>query len=182
MTDANVVLGRLAPEFLLAGDLELDVDAAGARARPARRARSGSRRERVAQGIVDVANNNMAQALRLVSTDRGYDPRGSTLVAYGGAGPLHACELARALQIGQVLVPRYPGAFSAFGALLADTRFDYTQTRWMRMRCLDIEPGERALRRRSSGRRPRTSVARASPRRRSCCARSTCATSGRTGS
>ncbi len=138
VTDANAVLGRLAPEFALAGDLELDFEAAG-RALDPLAAALGLTRERVAQGIVDVANNNMAQALRLVSTDRGHDPRGSTLVAYGGAGPLHACELARELQIGQVLVPQYPGAFSAFGALLADTRFDYTRTSWMRMRFLDLE-------------------------------------------
>ena len=138
VTDANVVLGRLAPEFLLAGDLALDV-AASERALDALAEQLGLSRERVAQGIVDVANGNMAQALRLVSTDRGYDPRGSTLIAYGGAGPLHACELAGSLQIGRVLIPVYPGAFSAFGALLADTRFDYTQTRRMRMR----RPGHR---------------------------------------
>jgi N-methylhydantoinase A len=138
VTDANVHLGRLAPEFLLAGDLELDLDAAS-RALDPLAGRLGLPRERVAQGIVDVATGNMAQALRLVSTDRGYDPRGSTLVAYGGAGPLHACELARALQIRQVLIPRYPGAFSAFGALLADTRFDYTRTSWMRLRFLDLD-------------------------------------------
>ena len=138
VTDANAVLGRLAPEFSLAGDLELDFDAAAAAVDPLAE-RLGLSRERTAQGIVDVANNNMAQALRLVSTDRGHDPRNSTLVAYGGAGPLHACELARSLQIGQVLVPTYPGAFSAFGALLSDTRFDYTQTHWMRMRYLDVD-------------------------------------------
>ena len=138
VTDANVVLGRLAPEFLLAGELALDVSASE-RALDALAEQLGLSRERVAQGIVDVANGNMAQALRLVSTDRGYDPRGSTLIAYGGAGPLHACELAGSLQISQVLIPVYPGAFSAFGALLADTRFDYTQTRRMRMRDLDID-------------------------------------------
>ena len=137
VTDANAVLGRLAPEFLLAGDFELDFDAA-AMAVDTLAGPLGLDRVRVAQGIVDVANNNMAQALRLVSTDRGYDPRDATLVAYGGAGPLHACELARALQMGSVLVPRYPGAFSALGALLADARFDYATTYWMRMRHLDL--------------------------------------------
>jgi N-methylhydantoinase A len=136
VTDANALLGRLAPEFLLAGDLELDFEAA-ARAIDGLARRLELSPERVAEGVVDVANNNMAQALRLVSTDRGHDPRDSTLVAYGGAGPLHACELARALHIRRVLVPRYPGAFSAFGALLADARFDYTRTSWMRMRFLD---------------------------------------------
>jgi N-methylhydantoinase A len=63
----------------------------------------------------------------------------ATLVPYGGAGPLHACELARALQIERILVPRYPGAFSALGALISDTRFDYRQTSWMRPQTLDIE-------------------------------------------
>jgi N-methylhydantoinase A len=138
VTDANAALGRLAPEFRLAGDLELDF-AAAARALDPLAERLGLSRERVAQGIVDVANHNMAQALRLVSTDRGHDPRESTLVAYGGAGPLHACELAQALQIRKVLVPYHPGTFSAFGALLADTRFDYTQTAWMRLRYLDLD-------------------------------------------
>lgn len=138
VTDANVHLGRLSADFLLAGDLALDAAAASRALDPLAEA-LGLARDRVAQGIVDVATGNMAQALRLVSTDRGHDPRSSTLVAYGGAGPLHACELARALQIGQVLIPRYPGAFSALGALLADTRFDYTQTSWMRMRHLDLE-------------------------------------------
>ena len=138
VTDANVYLGRLAADFLLAGDLALDAEAAGRALDPLAGA-LGLSRERVAQGIVDVATGNMAQALRLVSTDRGHDPRGSTLVAYGGAGPLYACELARSLQIHRVLIPRYPGAFSALGALLADTRFDYTRTAWMRLRFLDLE-------------------------------------------
>ncbi len=138
VTDANAVLGRLAPEFRLAGDFELDFGAA-ATAVDTLASSLGLDRVRVAQGIVDVANNNMAQALRLVSTDRGYDPRGATFVAYGGAGPLHACELARALQMTSVLVPRYPGAFSALGALLADARFDYATTYWMRMRYLDVD-------------------------------------------
>jgi N-methylhydantoinase A len=138
VTDANAVLGRLAPEFRLAGDYELDFDAA-ASVVDTLAAQLGLDGIRVAQGIVAVANNNMAQALRLVSTDRGYDPRGAALVAYGGAGPLHACELARALQMRSVVIPRYPGAFSAFGALLADARFDYSKTYWMRMRDLDLD-------------------------------------------
>ena len=181
VTDANVVLGRLAPEFLLAGDLELGVEAAQT-ALDELAGTLGLSRDRVAQGIVDVANSNMAQALRLVSTDRGYDPRGSTLVAYGGAGPLHACELARALQMPRVLVPLYPGAFSAFGALLADTRFDYTQTRWMRMSHLDVEAVAEVFGAPRGAGRVTTSAPRASPRCRSSCAPSTCATSGRTGS
>lgn len=137
VTDANAVLGRLAPEFRLAGEYELDFAAADA-AIDTLAEGLGTDRARVAQGVIDIANNNMAQALRLVSTDRGYDPRGATLLAYGGAGPLHACELARAMQIGKVLVPLYPGAFSAFGMLMADARFDYAKTHWMRMSQLDV--------------------------------------------
>ena len=78
-----------------------------------------------------IANNHMAQALRLVSTDRGYDTRDATLVAYGGAGPLHACELAAALRLRRVLVPRFPGALSALGGLLAEERLDLARTRHM---------------------------------------------------
>jgi N-methylhydantoinase A len=70
----------------------------------------------------------MAQELRLVSIDRGIDPRDFALMGFGGAGPLHACSLARALGMDQVIVPVFPGAFSAFGALIADTRFDYLKT------------------------------------------------------
>jgi N-methylhydantoinase A len=138
ITDANLVLGRLVPDLPLGGHLRLDVEAAelavGQLAEQLGVSSFG-----VAQGIVEIAVHNMAQAMRLVSVDRGHDPRMATLVPYGGAGPLHACELARALQIERILVPRYPGAFSALGALISDTRFDYRQTSWMRPQTLDIE-------------------------------------------
>lgn len=138
VTDANACLGRLAPEFLLGGDLKLDFAAAD-RAIDGLAEMLGMERYRAAKGVIDVAVSNMAQALRVVSTDRGYDPRDvSALVAYGGAGPMHACELADALHVRRVLVPRYAGAFCAFGGLLADTRFDYAQTSWMRMDQLDL--------------------------------------------
>jgi N-methylhydantoinase A len=94
---------------------------------------------RVAQGIVEIAVNNMAQAMRLVTIDRGHDPRDATLVPYGGAGPLHACQLAEALQIKKILVPRHPGALSALGALISETRFDYRQTLRMLSSTLDIQ-------------------------------------------
>ena len=92
---------------------------------------------RVARGIIEIAVNNMAQAMRLVTIDQGHDPRTATLVPYGGAGPLHACELAEALQIKKILLPRYPGAFSALGALISETRFDYRQTCRMLLSGLD---------------------------------------------
>lgn len=127
ITDANVVLGRMVKEFPLGGYLTLDVDLAW-KALENLAAKLDMSVPKVARGIIAVAVNNMAQAMRLVSVDRGHDPRLATLIPYGGAGPLHACELAAALQIRKILVPRFPGAFSALGALISETRFDYRQT------------------------------------------------------
>jgi N-methylhydantoinase A len=180
VTDANVLLGRLTADFLLAGDLALDAEAA-ARALDPLAERLGLARERVAQGIVDVANNNMAQALRLVSTDRGHDTRGSTLVAYGGAGPLHACELAQALQIGTVLVPatRAPSRPSAPSS---PTRGSTTRTPRGCACATSISHERTRCSPRSSAAPSTTSAVRASARRRSSSARSTFATWARTGS
>lgn len=138
ITDANVVLGRMVKEFPLGGYLHLDKELAWRALEPLS-AKLGMSVPRVARGIVEVAVNNMAQAMRLVSIDRGHDPRHATLIPYGGAGPLHACELAEALQISKILVPRYPGAFSALGALISETRFDYRQTSRMLSGSLDME-------------------------------------------
>src|SRR5215475_2003207 len=84
--------------------------------------------EELAQGIIDVVNNNMEHAIRLISVERGYDPRDFTLFCFGGAGGLHAAMLARSLGIPRVVVPRHPGALSALGLLLADGRKDYSRT------------------------------------------------------
>lgn len=107
VTDANVVLGRITE--LLGGRMKLDVAAAK---------RAVSRK--FAEGIVEVANSNMDRAIRRVSVERGYDPREFALLAFGGAGPLHACELADRLGMKRVIVPHLPGLFSAFGMLVAD--------------------------------------------------------------
>ncbi|HSK16824.1 MAG TPA: hydantoinase/oxoprolinase family protein, partial [Gaiellaceae bacterium] len=115
VTDANLVLGRL-PETL-AGDLRLD--------RTAAELALGDFDPRA---VVDVVNAEMLRALRLVSVERGHDPRRFTLVAFGGAGPLHACELAVALGIPRVLLPPGPGVLSALGMVLADVVKDYSQT------------------------------------------------------
>src|SRR5262249_47147630 len=82
----------------------------------------------LAQGVIDVVNNNMEHAIRLISVERGYDPRDFTLFCFGGAGGLHAVSLARSLGMRSVVVPRYPGALSALGLLLADVRKDYSRT------------------------------------------------------
>jgi len=81
-----------------------------------------------ARGIIDIANANIDRALRRVSVARGYDPRRFTLVAFGGAGALHACEVADGLQMHRVLVPRFPGVLCAFGLLVADVVIDYSQS------------------------------------------------------
>jgi len=127
VTDANLFLGRLDPKFILGGELEvypeksyealealakvLDLDV-----------------ERVALGILDVANANMAGALRVVSSQRGHDPRDFVLIAFGGAGPLHATALARELGIKNIIIPASPGVLCAYGLLLSDVRHDFTHT------------------------------------------------------
>lgn len=127
VTDAHLLLGRLLPDRFLDGRLPLSEK----RARWAMAGLVGGfggDALRAAESIVRVANANMERALRVISVQRGYDPRLFTLVAFGGAGPLHACDLAEALSIPRVLVPRYPGVLSAFGMAAADVSRDYSQT------------------------------------------------------
>jgi N-methylhydantoinase A len=126
VTDAHVVLGRIPPGGLLGGAFQLDE----LRARSLMGRARGKMRsvEAFAQGILDVANATMEKAIRVISVERGYDPRDYTLVAFGGAGALHACELAAALQMPRVLVPKFPGALSALGILRADVVKDVSQT------------------------------------------------------
>jgi len=127
VTDANVVLGRLIPEGFLGGGMALDVDAAR-RALGTVAERLGTSPEAAALGVIRVANANMEAAIRVISVARGHDPRRFTLVAFGGAGPLHACELAANLRIPRVLVPSTPGVLSALGMLAADVVKDYVRT------------------------------------------------------
>lgn len=126
VTDANLLLGRLDAELALAGTVRLDE----ARTRSfMEKARGGiGSVEHFAAGILRLADAEMEKAIRLISVERGYDPRDFTLVAFGGAGPLHACSLARELKIPRVLVPVMPGALSAFGILGADIVRDYSRT------------------------------------------------------
>ncbi len=123
VTDAHLVLGRLLPDRFLGGRMTLSVDAARRALRPIARAYRGSV-DAAAAAIVRVANANMERTLRVVSVERGHDPRRFTLVAFGGAGPLHACELAAALGIPRVLVPRHPGVLSAFGMVASPVTKD----------------------------------------------------------
>jgi N-methylhydantoinase A len=119
VTDANLVLGRLNPAYFLGGRLALNVELARASVGELG-SRLGLGEAEAAQAIVDIADENMANALRVLSINRGLDPRDFTLIAFGGAGPLHGASIARALGMKQVVIPIYPGLCSAFGTLLAD--------------------------------------------------------------
>ena len=126
VTDANVVLGHLPPR-LLGGEMVLDVEAARAAVQTIADA-MGLTVEQAAEGIVAIVNENMAGALRLVSVQRGHDPRDFALVAYGGAGPLHANALAKLMGSFPVVVPPAPGLLCAIGDLVADFRDEFAQT------------------------------------------------------
>lgn len=127
VSDANAVLGRLDAEHFLGGGMALDVDAA----RAALQTLADDMRlslDEAAHGVVALANANIDRAVRRVSIARGHDPRQFTVVAFGGAGPLHACEVASRLNIPRVLVPRYPGVLCALGLLVADITRDYSRS------------------------------------------------------
>jgi len=127
VTDANVVLGHLPPR-LLGGEMELDADAARAAVQQVADAMGLGSVEEAAEGIVAIVNENIAGALRLVSVQRGHDPREFALVAYGGAGPLHANAVAEIMGSFPVLVPPAPGLLCAIGDLVADFRDEFAQT------------------------------------------------------
>jgi N-methylhydantoinase A len=126
VTDAHLLLGRLLPDRFLGGRMALSVSAAQRALRPLAKAFGGDP-VRAAASVVRVANASMERALRVISVERGHDPRRFTLVAFGGAGPLHACELAEALSIPRVLIPLFPGVLSAFGMAAAPVSRDEVQ-------------------------------------------------------
>ena len=128
VTDANLVLGRINPDYFVGGEDKLDLDRARAAiekqiAHPLRLSVMDA-----AAGIVAVVNSHMVRILRVVSVSRGLDPRNFSLAAFGGAGPLHAADLAKELQIPEVIIPEAPGLFSALGLLWADLRADFSAT------------------------------------------------------
>ena len=128
VTDANLVLGRLRPDFFLGGTRSSPLDVQSARFALAELGHKLSLSpEEAALGVIRIANITMERALRRVSLEQGYDPRNYTLVPFGGAGPLHACDLAEALGMQNILVPRHPGVLSAMGLLMADVTADASQ-------------------------------------------------------
>ena len=126
VTDANLILGRLDAESFLGGAVKLDRERAYKFMEKVRGAIASV--EEFASGIVRLVETSMEKAVRVISVERGYDPRDFTLVAFGGGGPLHACSLARGLRIPRVLIPALPGALSAVGILLADSVRDFSRT------------------------------------------------------
>lgn len=128
VTDANLVLGRLDPNYYLGGEISLDINAATRTiadkiARPLRLSL-----EEAAEGIVRVINSSMVRGIRKVSVEKGYDAREFAMMSFGGGGPLHSMQLAEELKIPHVIVPISPGVNSALGLLIADFRHDYSQT------------------------------------------------------
>ncbi len=132
-TDANLALGRINRDYFCGGEIDADMDAAH-RALDEIGARLGIERREAAQGIVRIANNNMVNALKLISVNRGYDPRDFALVAFGGGGGMHAVALATELGMRKVIIPRAADVFSAWGMLMTDLRRDYFVTRVIPLR------------------------------------------------
>jgi N-methylhydantoinase A len=145
VSDANLVLGYLNPERVYGGAIRLDRARAEAALAPLAR-RLGLSLLEAAHGVVEVANAAMLRALRLVSVQRGYDLRQFALLAYGGAGPVHAGALARQAGIARVIVPVHSGAFSALGCLVSPLRYDAVQTYRARLEAWDPEPVDRRFR------------------------------------
>ncbi len=143
VTDANLILGRIDPDWFLGGNMALD--AQRARGILDQHKRSIATVEEFAEGIVRVADAHMENALRTISVEQGYDPRDFTLLSFGGAGPLHACALAKSLGISRVMVPKHPGALSAYGILVSDFVRDYSRTVMLQPGDVGIEENLGAL-------------------------------------
>ncbi len=128
VTDANAVLGRLNPGYILGGRMEMDVEGARRAIKEKIADPLHLTIEEAAMGIIRIVNANMVRGIRVVSVENGYDPREFSLVSFGGAGPIHAVEMARELAMKEVIIPVNPGITSAIGMLTADVRHDYVQT------------------------------------------------------
>jgi N-methylhydantoinase A len=128
VTDCDLLLGYLDKQSLLGGDLPIDHAAATAVAHARLAQPLGVDTRTAAAAVIDIVNHAMAEALKIVSVQRGHDPRDFVLAAFGGAGPLHAAALASELGIGEVICPPIPGAFSALGLIATDLKRDYVQT------------------------------------------------------
>ena len=138
-TDANLILGRINPQFFLGGKMKLSVEAAIEAVEKHVCQKLNLNPTEVAFGMIEIANNNMIEALRLISVQRGFDPREFVLVAFGGAGPLHANVIAAELGTPEVIIPLSPGVSSALGLLLADIKHDFLRTYIRRLSQVDFQ-------------------------------------------
>jgi len=148
VTDANIILGYLNPAYFLGGEMKLNPDLAQQAIVEKVAKPMGLTLEQAAEGIIRVVNATMIRGIRMVSVERGYDPRDFTIVCFGGAGPVHAVKLAQELDIPKLIVPEGPGVNCALGLLMADFRHDYSQTFLHLLRTLDpthLTQGFRAL-------------------------------------
>ncbi len=153
VTDANLALGRLDGRWFLGGTMPLD-EARVLRAMKSLASTLGVSRTRAAEGIIEVVNATMERAIRVISVERGHDPRRFTLVSFGGAGALHACELAERLAIPRVVVPNHAGIASALGMVMSDVKRTYVATVMKEAKALSARDLDRAYRRlESEGRR-----------------------------
>ena len=178
ISDAHTVLGRLDPERFLGGRMKLDRDAA-VEAVQRLAAELGLGLAETAEGILTIANSNMARAIRSRTIEKGHDPREFALVAFGGAGPLHAAEVADALEIPEVLVPPYPGITSAGGLLTSDLKYDQMRTVFQLQGAVETERLNRELDELEAELRGRLHRDGVATQTSGWCGRSTAATSGR---
>jgi N-methylhydantoinase A len=150
VTDANLLLGRIDPRAIAGLDVTLDLDAVRAVMREKIGDPLGLDAVEAAAAVIRVVDHQMAGAARLVSVDKGHDPREFALFAFGGAGPMHATAIARELGVPNVLVPRFPGITSALGCVLADVRHDFVQTLHQPLEDVDPTEADRILARQAS--------------------------------
>lgn len=143
VTDANLLLGRIGADRFLGGEMLLDVKAAETAMEYHVANPLGLSITQAADGILGIAATAMSYAVKGVSTERGLDAAAFTLIAYGGAGPLHASAIAREIGIGRIIIPRAPGHFCAFGMLFSDLRYDFVRTWFKRLAEVSFEEAER---------------------------------------
>ena len=139
VTDANLVLGRLNPEYFLGGQMEVDKDASYKAIETKLAKPLGMSVFEVAEGIVRIVNTSMVKGIRYVSVEKGYDPREFALVCFGGNGPVHSAELAEELAVPQIIIPFAPGVNCAYGLLIADFRCDFVRTYLKKLSRIDLE-------------------------------------------
>lgn len=145
VSDANVILGRLNPDSILGGKMKMDVEAAKKVMKQKIADPLGITVEQAAEGVLKVINANMVRGIRIISIEKGHDPRDFSLMAFGGAGPLHAVDIANELGSKKVIIPPSPGITCAIGMLMADVRHDYVKTHSTTLSDINLDSVNRIL-------------------------------------